>query len=115
MITGQHKWSIANGDTPEDIINNPALYGVEIPRTGKATRSGILVTQSLLFAGEGFGGDPIFRAHDKLTGQIIAEIELPASQTSPPSTYRINGKQYIVMTISDGKKPAELIALSLPD
>ena len=115
MITGQHKWSIANGDTPEDIVNNPALYGIEIPRTGKATRSGILVTQSLLFAGEGFGGDPIFRAHDKLTGQIIAEIELPASQTSPPSTYRINGKQYIVMTISDGKKPAELIALSLPD
>jgi len=40
---------------------------------------------------------------------------LPASQTSPPSTYRINGKQYIVMTVADGKQPAELIALALSD
>ena len=91
------------------------LYGIDVPRTGKPTRSGILVTKTLLFAGEGFGGDPIFRAHDKSTGNIVAEIELPATQASPPSSYRFNGKQYIVMTIADGKTPAELIALTIPD
>jgi len=26
----------------------------------------------------------------------------------------VNGRQYIVMTVADGKAPAELIALALP-
>ena len=114
LTSGQHKWMVANGDTPEYIRDNPALSDIHLPRTGKHTRAGILVTDTLLFAGEGFGGDPVFRAHDKLTGEIIAEIELPATQAGPPSTYMINANQFIVMTVSDGKTPAELIALSLP-
>ena len=114
MNSGKIKWSVANGETPEVIINNPYLKGVEIPRTGKATRAGLLLTKTLLFAGEGFGGDPVFRAHDKYNGKIISEIVLPGSQSSPPSTYMINNRQFIIMTISDGKSPAELIALSLP-
>ena len=114
MSSGKIKWSVANGETPEAITNNPYLKGVEIPRTGKATRAGLLLTKTLLFAGEGFGGDPVFRAHDKYNGKIISEIVLPGSQSSPPSTYMINNRQFIIMTISDGKSPAELIALSLP-
>ena len=114
MNSGKIKWSVANGETPEAIINNPYLKGVEIPRTGKATRAGLLLTKTLLFAGEGFGGDPVFRAHDKYNGKIISEIVLPGSQSSPPSTYMINNRQFIIMTTSDGKSPAELIALSLP-
>lgn len=114
LQTGDHMWSIANGDTPADVLNNPALDGVDLPRTGKQTRAGIVVTKTLLFAGEGFGGDPVFRAHNKKTGEIIAEISLPATQSSPPSTYMLNGRQYIVMTVADGKSPAELIALALP-
>jgi glucose dehydrogenase len=114
LATGEHRWMIANGDTPQDIVDNLALSGVDLPRTGKHTRAGILTTDTLLFAGEGFGGDPVFRAHDKLTGKIIAEIQLPATQAGPPSSYRVNGKQYIVMTVGDGKSPARLIALALP-
>jgi quinoprotein glucose dehydrogenase len=72
------------------------------------------VTKSLLFAGEGQGGNPVFRAHDKASGEILAEIELPASQTGLPMTYTQNGKQYIVMAVS-GNGPAEIIALSLPN
>jgi len=115
LATGEHRWTIANGDTPEAIRSHPELEGIELPRTGKATRAGLLVTGTLLFAGEGYGGDPVFRAHDKQTGEIVAEIALPASQASPPSTYRVKGRQYIVMTVSDGENPAELIALALPD
>jgi len=113
LNTGQHQWVIANGDTPKSIRDNPALKGVDLPRTGKHSRAGIVVTKTLLFAGEGFGGDPIFRAHNKFTGEIVAEINLPAPQASPPSTYRYKGKQYIVMTVANGKSPAELIALAL--
>ena len=109
LTTGDHVWMIANGDTPQAYKDNPALAGVDLPRTGKPTRAGIVVTKTLLFAGEGWGtvgnirGDPVFRAHDKQTGEIIAEIELPATQSGPPSTYMINGRQYIVMMVTDGK------------
>ena len=106
---------IANGDTPAAIRDHPELEDINLPRTGKATRAGLVVTDTLLFAGEGFGGDPVFRAHDKETGAIVAEIALPATQAGPPSTYRVNGRQYIVMTVADGETPAELIALALPE
>lgn len=114
LASGEHRWMIANGDTPQAVRENPALAGVDLPRTGKATRAGLLVTDSLLFAGEGFGGDPVFRAHDKQTGKIVAEIELPGSQASPPSAYRVNDREFIVMTVGDGRSPAQLIALALP-
>ena len=114
LNVGDILWTVANGDTPESVRNHPALEGIELPRTGKPTRAGILVTDTLLFAGEGFGGDPVFRAHDKRTGEILADIELPATQAGPPSTYRTDGRQFIVMMVGDGRSPAELIALSLP-
>jgi glucose dehydrogenase len=114
LRSGEHLWSIANGDTPASVANNPALAGVKLPRTGKQTRAGVVVTDTLLFAGEGFGGDAVFRAHDKMTGAIVAEIDLPASQSSAPITYRRNGRQFILMHVADAGKPAELIALALP-
>ena len=114
LNAGEIIWSQANGDTPNSVVTHPALAGVNLPRTGKPTRAGILVTDTLLFAGEGFGGDPVFRAHHKLTGEILASISLPASQTGSPSTYRTSGRQFIVMMVSDGRTPAELIALALP-
>ena len=110
---GDIEWTMANADTPERIKNHPLLEGVELDRTGIPTRAGLLVTKSLLFAGEGQGGNPVFRAHDKTTGAILAEIDLPASQTGLPMTYVQNGKQYIVMAVS-GNGPAELVALALP-
>ncbi len=110
---GDIEWTMANADTPERIKNHPLLEGVELERTGIPTRAGLLVTKSLLFAGEGQGGNPVFRAHDKTTGAILAEIDLPASQTGLPMTYVQNGKQYIVMAVS-GNGPAELVALALP-
>jgi quinoprotein glucose dehydrogenase len=115
MKTGDQAWQMANGDTPAKVANNPALKGLSIPRTGVATRSGLLVTKSLLFSGEGTGGGPTFRAHDKATGEILAEVKLPASQTGDPMTYVWNGRQYIVMVTGDDTHPAELIALALGD
>lgn len=114
LVDGEIDWWVANADTPERLKNHPLLEGVDIPRTGIPTRAGLLVTKSLLFAGEGTGGSSIFRAHDKATGEIIAEIDLPASQTGQPMTYMHNGKQYIVMAVS-GNGPAEIVALALPD
>ena len=114
LTTGKHVWKIVNGETPDSIKNHPLLEGVDIPATGKPTRSGMVLTKSLLFFGEGPGGAALLHAVDKATGETIAEIELPASATGMPMTYMVDGKQYIVMTVSDFQNGAKLVALALP-
>ena len=117
MNTGEHVWMKPNGGTPPAIRNHPALAGIEFAPTGSRARAVLLVTKTLLFAGEGWRGQPYFRAYDKRTGEIVADLEIPAQATSLPMTYMHNGKQYIVFAAGDGKSEhaAELIALTLPD
>src|ERR1700734_2398739 len=43
---GEILWQIANGDTPDAIRNNPALKGLDIPRTGRPGVFGVLVTKT---------------------------------------------------------------------
>jgi len=117
MNSGDHLWMIANADTPDNIKNHPLLEGIDIPRTGIPTRAGVLLTKSLLFVAEGTGGvgaSPIFRAVNKETGDIIAEIDLPANQGGIPFTYEHAGKQYVAMFVTSGNSAAELIAYALP-
>lgn len=117
MNSGDHVFQVANADTPDSIKNHPALEGVDIPRTGVPTRAGLVLTKTLLFAGEGGGGpgaSPIFRAYDKQTGEIVAEIDLPNPQSGQPMTYEVDGKQYIAMFVSGGGAPTQLVALALP-
>ena len=64
--------------------------------------------------GEGTGGGTKLYAHDKATGEIVARIELPNTQTGVPMTYEHDGKQYVAMFVSGGGRPTELIALALP-
>jgi glucose dehydrogenase len=112
MNTGEHAWMIPNGDTPDDVKTNPALAGVKIPTTGKMSRAMLLVTKTLLFAGEGYGGGPVLRALDKATGATVAEIALPGPTSGLPMSYMIDGKQYIVVAVGHDI-PAELVALAL--
>jgi quinoprotein glucose dehydrogenase len=115
LKSGQHAWMIANADTPANVVGHPALKGVALPRTGIAKQAGLLVTKTLLFAGEGEGGSPVLRAHDKATGAILAAIKLPASQVGLPMTYVWKGRQFIVLAVGDRENPAEIVALSLPN
>ena len=115
MNTGKHLWNIPNGNTPQSLSEHPALEGVDLPQTGNMAHAGLVITKTLLFSGEGRGGDPWFRAYDKKTGEVVAEIELPAQTNHPPMTYMHNGKQYIVMPVAAPGHPAELVALALPD
>jgi quinoprotein glucose dehydrogenase len=114
---GEIAWQIANGDTPPAIRNHPLLKGVSLPRTGSPSRAGILVTKTLLFAGEGYEGQPRFRAYDKKTGAIVWEADIPQSQTGLPMTYLHRGKQYIVFAVHGDqatRTAARLVAFSLP-
>ena len=57
----------------------------------------------------------MLRAHDKATGQVLAEFELPANQTGVPMTYALDGRQYLVLAVGGPNHPGELVALQLPD
>ena len=115
LNNGEHLWNIPNGDTPAAVKDHQALKGIEIPPTGKDAHAGIVVTKTLVFAGEGTRGDPLLHAYDKNTGECVAEIELPAPTNHPPMTYLHDGKQYIVLPVAGADHPAELVALALPD
>lgn len=121
MNTGDIAWQVANGDTYDWIKNHPALKGVTIPKTGRADEGGILVTKTLMFAGQGCGlfragsgGSEMFYAYDKATGGVVHEIALPGGTCGNPMTYSINGKQYIAVSVGSRTTTAEIVALALP-
>ncbi len=122
LNAGEIAWQVPNGDAPDYVKEHPALEGVEVGRTGRQDRGGLLVTRTLLFAGEGGGmyaaqgsGGRMLRAHDKSTGAIVAEIELPANQTGLPMTYMHEGRQFVVVAVGARRHPGELVALALPE
>ena len=120
MNRGEIVWQMANGDTPPQIRDHPLMAGVTLPRTGSESRAGLLVTKTLLFAGEGYEGQPFFRAHDKQTGEILWETEIPGGgeQTGVPMTYMHDGEQYIVFSAAGSRErqtPITFVAYRIPE
>jgi quinoprotein glucose dehydrogenase len=118
---GEIVWQIAHGETADNIKNHAALKGVTIPKTGRPGRIGVLVTKTLAIAGEGgFATQAngqrgaMLRAYDKATGREVGAVYMPAPQTGSPMTYSLNGKQYLLVPISGGNYPGELLAFKLP-
>ena len=121
MDSGDILWQVAHGETPDPIKNNPALKGLNIPRTGRPGNVGTLVTKTLVVSGEpGFGmtstgqRGSMLRAYDKKSGAEAGAVYMPAPQSGSPMTYMLNGKQYLVVAISGGTYSAELVAFRLP-
>ena len=121
MREGEILWQIPHGETPDNVRNSEALSSIVIPRTGQSATVGTLVTSALLIAGEaqrtttqtGESG-AMLRAYDKLTGNEVGAVYLPAPQSGSPMTYILNGSQYLVIAVSDNRYSGELIAFKLP-
>jgi quinoprotein glucose dehydrogenase len=116
---GTKLWTVANGDGP---INHPLLKGLNLPPLGDPGRPVALVTKTLLFVGDasnaivghaGIAGAARFRAYDKSTGQVVAQIDLPVGTTGGPMTYLAGGKQIIVVPVGGKGYGAGWIALGL--
>lgn len=119
---GEILWQVPHGDTPDNIRNHPLLEGIDIPKTGRVGRVGTIVTKTLLIAGEaGIVTTPsgergtMLRAYDKQTGADVGAVHVPASASGAPMTYMHEGRQYIVIAMSGGGMPGELIAFRLPE
>ncbi|WP_117301549.1 pyrroloquinoline quinone-dependent dehydrogenase [Paracidobacterium acidisoli] len=112
MNTGKYLWKIPFGEYPE-------LAAKGMADTGSDNYGGPVVTASgLLFIGASVF-DQKFHVYDAKTGKLLWETELPYSGLATPSTYMVNGKQYIVIAAGGGqssRKPSGgvYIAFSLP-
>ena len=120
---GELMWQAPHGDTPDNIRTNPALKGVNLPKTGQPGTAGVglLVTKTLVISGDpqvtappGRPRGAMLRAYDKKTGQQVGQVLMPAPQSGSPMTYRVDGRQYIVVAVSGGPYSGEYLAFALP-
>ncbi|SHM85090.1 quinoprotein glucose dehydrogenase [Cyclobacterium lianum] len=108
LNTGDFAWSVRLG-------NNPELQFDE-QETGEAGSAGPTVTAGGLVFIAGTR-DNKFRAFDKDTGEKLWEIDLPGFANANPSSYEVNGRQYIVLSVggNSGNTAGSVMAFSLPD
>lgn len=89
-------WKVPLGEYPE-------LTKRGKPQTGTENIGGNIVTAGgLIFTAA--TKDEKFRAFDEKTGKVVWEYQLPAGGYSSPSTYEVNGKQYVVIAAGGGGK-----------
>jgi len=111
LNTGEFAWTIPFGEYPK-------LAAQGIRNTGTDSYGGAIVTQNGLLLIAATTYDNKFRAYDKATGALLWETVLPAAGNATPSTYMVNGRQYIVIACGGGKNGAPsggtYVAFALP-
>ena len=97
----------------------PAIYP-EAVNWGSINLGGTILTSGgLTFIAATF--DNYFRAFNTATGELLWQYELPAAGNATPMSYRLNGKQYIVIAagghgkVAFSKKGDYVLAFALPD
>lgn len=123
MNQARHTWSRSIGPASDYIREHPDLQGLNLDFDNMGhpmIRPSPLLTSELLFLAEaghlsGDPGGPMFRAYNKVSGAVIAEIELPSKASGAPMSYFYDGHQYIVIAVATADHPAELVALALPE
>jgi quinoprotein glucose dehydrogenase len=111
LNTGDYRWRITLGEFAE-------LTARGIPRTGTEQYGGPIVTAGgLVFIAA--TQDAKFRAFDSRTGALLWEARLPAPGYATPSTYQVNGRQYVVIAAGGGKLGSKssdsYVAFALPE
>lgn len=92
LSSGDYLWSVPAGNM-EDLQRRGD------PPTGAEGSPGPIVTAGgLVFLGGGH--DRKFQAYDKTNGKLIWEVLLPAYASSSPSSFSINGRQYIAVSVA---------------
>lgn len=107
---GEIRWQVPLGEFPELVKRGR-------PNTGTENYGGPIVTAGgLIFIGA--TKDEKFRAFDKNTGKVLWETSLPAGGYATPSTYSVNGRQYVVIAAGGGKMGTKsgdaYVAFALP-
>ncbi len=111
LNTGEYLWNVRLGDHPE-------LRDKNDPITGTQNYGGPVVTASNLLVIAGTNDETI-RVFNKKNGELLWKAKLPASAFATPSTYMVDGKQYIVVACGGTKLGSpggdSYVAFALPN
>ncbi|MVM28873.1 PQQ-binding-like beta-propeller repeat protein [Spirosoma sp. HMF4905] len=108
LNTGEYVWKTVLGNYPELKTKEP---------TGSESYGGPVITAGgvLFIAGT---KDGLFKAYSRKTGKLLWQTKLPAAAFATPSTYEVNGKQYVVLACGGTKlgaaKGDSYVAFALP-
>jgi quinoprotein glucose dehydrogenase len=115
LNTGNYLWVIPNGEAAQELqdsIRNAAmLQGVKVdPNVGRTNVGPAMVTATMLLVpGQTADGTPYLFAIDKKTGQRLGKLRTGGLSSYGMMTYVHQGKQYVVVQLSNG-----LQAFALP-
>jgi quinoprotein glucose dehydrogenase len=112
LNTGKYLWKIPLGNYPELAANGMADTGTENYGGPILTAGGVLFIGATLF-------DHKLHAFDPKTGTLLWQGDLPFAGDATPSTYMIDGKQYVVIATAGSRNPkgpqgAAYVAFALP-
>ena len=92
-------WQVPHGEFKK-------LTARGVPRTGTYIRGGNIATKGgLVFSGGTL--DSVFRAYDSKSGKVLWEKYLGGGAFATPSTYMADGRQFVVVPVSDDLNPEE--------
>lgn len=131
LNSGNHVWMKPVGHGP---VNHPELRDLALGDLGWDRRSFFIATDSLLFGvQEGVitpraeqlsqltvlfsarDDEPFLWALNPATGEKVFEMPLRhGNATGSPMTYRVDGKQFIVVPFGGAGSPAKLVGYALP-
>jgi len=111
LNSGELVWKIPLGEYPALAAKGHSNTGTQLFGGGIVTAGGLVFI--------GASQDEKFRAFDKTTGKMLWEYQLPYGGYATPSTYEVDGKQYVVIAAGGGgrqlTKAGDLyIAFALP-
>jgi quinoprotein glucose dehydrogenase len=112
LKTGKYLWKIPLGEYPELAQQGMKDTGSELYGGPIVTAGGVLFIGATVY-------DRKFHAFDTRTGKLLWETELPFAGIATPSTYMVDGRQYVVIAASGGRDPkgsvgGTYVAFALP-
>jgi len=94
LNSGELVWKVPLGEYPALAAKGHRNTGTQLFGGGIVTAGGLVFI--------GASQDEKFRAFDKKTGKVLWEYLLPFGGYATPSTYEVNGKQYVVIAAGGG-------------
>ena len=112
LNTGRYLWTVPLGDYPELAAKGMGDTGSENYGGPVITTGGLVIIGATVF-------DKKIRAFDRGTGKLLWQYELPYAAVATPTTYMVDGKQYLVIAsggskLTHGARSGLYVAFSLP-
>ena len=113
LASGRIQWRVPFGEYAE-------LKRRGLPRAGQPNFGGLIATRGGLIFATGTI-DAHVRALDVETGNELWSYELPAAGSAPPTTYKVDGRQFLAVVATGGRfhgfdaRASRIVAFALPE